>query len=60
MQICRGFNIPEIASVEPETVMVLAEEEVLLPSHQAYNKRVAGVISGAGNYRPGIVLILIH
>ena len=36
--------------------MVLGEEEVLLPSQQAYDKRVAGVISGAGNYKPGIVL----
>jgi len=50
------FNVSEIASVEPGTVMVLGEEEVLQPSHQAYDKRVAGVISGAGNYKPGIVL----
>jgi hypothetical protein len=50
------FNIGADVSVEPGTVMVLGEEEVLLPSHQAYDKRVAGVISGAGNYKPGIVL----
>jgi hypothetical protein len=36
--------------------MVLGEEEILQPSHQAYDKRVAGVISGAGKYKPGIVL----
>jgi hypothetical protein len=50
------FNVLEVASVESGTVMVLGEEEVLLPSHQAYDKRVAGVISGAGNYKPGIIL----
>ena len=50
------FNVSAVASVEPGTVMVLGEEEVLLPSHQAYDKRVAGVISVAGNYKPGIVL----
>jgi hypothetical protein len=50
------FNVSEIASLEPGTVMVLGEEEVLQPSHQAYDKRVAGVISGAGNYKPGIIL----
>ena len=36
--------------------MVLGEEGALRESHQAYDKRVAGVISGAGSYRPGIVL----
>jgi hypothetical protein len=50
------FNVSAVASVEPGTIMVLGEEEVLLLSHQAYDKRVAGVISGAGNYKPGIVL----
>ena len=50
------FNVSEAASVEPGTVMVLGDEETLSPSHGAYDKRVAGVISGAGNYKPGIVL----
>jgi hypothetical protein len=50
------FNVSATASIEPGTVMVLGNEEVLLPSHRAYDKRVAGVISGAGNYKPGIIL----
>ncbi len=50
------FDILEATSVEPGTVMVLDQEGALKPSQQAYDKRVAGVISGAGNYRPGIVL----
>jgi hypothetical protein len=36
--------------------MVLGEEEKLEQSQKAYDKRVAGVVSGAGNYKPGIVL----
>jgi hypothetical protein len=40
----------------PGTVMVLDEEGALEPSQRAYDKRVAGVISGAGDFKPGIVL----
>ena len=36
--------------------MVLGEEGALFPSQIAYDKRVAGVVSGAGDYKPGIVL----
>ena len=50
------FNIAGLETVEPGTVMVLTEGGALQPSQQAYDKRVAGVISGAGNYKPGIVL----
>lgn len=41
---------------EPGTVMVLGDQDTLKPSERAYDKRVAGVISGAGDYKPGIVL----
>jgi hypothetical protein len=50
------FDIGVDLSVEPGTVMVLGEEGALFPSLHAYDKRVAGVISGAGDYKPGIVL----
>jgi hypothetical protein len=50
------FDIAGVETVEPGTVMVLGEEGALRPSAQAYDKRVAGVISGAGDYKPGIVL----
>jgi hypothetical protein len=50
------FNIGMDISVEPGTVMVLGEEGELFPSQHAYDKRVAGVVSGAGDYKPGIVL----
>lgn len=41
---------------ESGTVMVLGEGGVLFPSRHAHDKRVAGVISGAGGYKPGIML----
>ena len=50
------FDIADGDSVEPGTVMVLGDEGALHQSQQAYDKRVAGVISGAGDYKPGIVL----
>lgn len=42
--------------VEPGTVMVLDSEGKLRQSTEAYDKKVAGVISGAGDYKPAIVL----
>ena len=36
--------------------MVLGVEGKLERSQKAYDKRVAGVVSGAGDYKPGIVL----
>ena len=50
------FTIGANLSVEPGTVMVLGDEGVLYPSRKAHDKRVAGVVSGAGGYRPGIIL----
>jgi len=37
-------------------VMVIGEEGTLHPCTDAYDKRVAGVLSGAGDCRPGLVL----
>ena len=50
------FDIAGVENVEPGTVMVLGEEGALHQSQQAYDKRVAGVLSGAGDYKAGIVL----
>lgn len=50
------FDIADAGSAEPGTVMVLGEDGSLYPSRQAYDKRVAGVVSGAGDYKPGLVL----
>ena len=43
-------------TVDPGTVMVLTESGKLGQSCQAYDKKVAGVITGAGDYKPGIIL----
>jgi hypothetical protein len=50
------FDVIDVLSSEPGTVMVLGNEGVLVQSSSPYDKRVAGVISGAGGYRPGITL----
>ena len=41
---------------EPGTVVILDKNSGVKQSHQSYDKNVAGVISGAGQYQPGIVL----
>lgn len=50
------FDIAPWADIDPGTVMVLTENGALEPSRNAYDKKVAGVISGAGDYRPGLIL----
>jgi len=51
------FDVSGTEPIEPGTVMVLDEAGgALHQSRQSYDKRVAGVVSGAGGYKPGIVL----
>jgi hypothetical protein len=50
------FDILDAEAVEPGTVMVIERDGALHISEQAYDKRVAGVVSGAGDLRPGIIL----
>jgi hypothetical protein len=50
------FDIADSSQAEPGTVMVLGAEGILEESSHPYDKRVAGVVSGAGCYKPGIVL----
>jgi hypothetical protein len=50
------FDVALVAAAEPGTVMCLDAEGNLRPCSSDYNKKVAGVISGAGSYRPGLVL----
>ena len=40
----------------PGTVMVLEDSGRLKPCSEAYDARVVGIIAGAGQFRPGIVL----
>jgi hypothetical protein len=50
------FDVEEPQALDPGTVMVIGDEERLHCCNQAYDKRVAGVLSGAGSCRPGILL----
>jgi hypothetical protein len=50
------FAVTPDASVLPGTLLVIDSEGELAPSSHAYDRRVAGVVAGAGSYRPGIVL----
>jgi len=50
------FDVLAPETAEPGTVMVLDESGKLIPSTRAYDHRVAGVVSGAGTYKPGLVL----
>jgi len=50
-----AFDVSEDVDVDPGTVLVTGDE-FLEPCDAAYDRRVAGVVSGAGDYRPGIRL----
>jgi hypothetical protein len=50
------FAVAATDSVEPGTVMAIAEDGTLRPSEKSYDRRVAGVMSGAGDYKPGLIL----
>jgi hypothetical protein len=54
--IAEGFGTQDDEIIEPGTVVVLNERGFVRPSEGAYDKRVAGVVSGAGEYRSAIVL----
>ena len=50
------FTVKENVNAPPGTVMVLGRNGHLEPSKGSYDKRVVGVISGAGAYRPALIL----
>lgn len=52
------FDVQESLStkVEPGTLMILNEDGKLIESSKAYDKKVAGIVSGAGDYKPGIIM----
>jgi hypothetical protein len=50
------FDLSNLSAAEPGTVMVLGEFGRIEPSQCEYDRKVAGVISGAGDYKPGLIL----
>jgi hypothetical protein len=54
--VAEEFACSEGVPLRPGTLVVLAPDGSVKPCDQAYDTRVAGVIAGAGPYRPAIVL----
>lgn len=50
------FDIVDLEAADPGTVMVLDDSGGVRVSDRAYDRRVAGVISGAGGYKPSVIL----
>lgn len=50
------FALVEAEEAEPGTVVVIADIDRLRVSDQAYDRRVAGIVSGARDTKPGILL----
>ena len=50
------FRIAPDADATPGTVMTLADDGSLRPTGSSHDRCVVGVVSGAGDYKPGIVL----
>jgi hypothetical protein len=54
--LAEEFAVCGEIEAEPGCVMVLAGDDQVQVSCEAYDRRVAGVVSGAGTYRPGLIL----
>ena len=58
--VCTGADVAEQFSViddaEPGSVVVLVGDDQVRMSERPYDHMVAGVVSGAGDYRPAMVL----
>jgi hypothetical protein len=50
------FDLKPSEIADPGTVMVIDDTGALRRSYRSYDRAVAGVVSGAGDYRPAIVL----
>ena len=50
------FDVNGPTSLEPGTVVAIDENGALRESLEPYNKKVAGVVSGGGSYRPALLL----
>jgi hypothetical protein len=50
------FEVDAQEAIEAGMVVVIGDGERLRSCHEAYDRRVAGVLSGAGDCRPGVIL----
>jgi hypothetical protein len=54
--LAEDFQVVGSSEVEPGTVMVLDGVDRVRVSSAAYDRKVVGVVSGAGEYRPAVLL----
>jgi hypothetical protein len=54
------FDVLEPEQTDPGTVLVVDQENTLQRSTRAYDKKVVGVVSGAGDFKPAMVLDKKH
>ena len=54
--LAEQFSVVGALDAEPGSVVVLAGHDQIRVSDTPYDRRVAGIVSGAGDYRPAIVL----
>jgi hypothetical protein len=54
--IAEQFEFDEPSAAAAGTVVVIDDVDRVRSSDRPYDRRVAGVVSGAGNYRPGVML----
>jgi hypothetical protein len=54
--IAEDFDALDLGDAEPGTVMVISDDGALRPSATPYDPAVAGVVSAAGDFSPGVVL----
>jgi hypothetical protein len=50
------FDVENADAAQPGTVLVIGAEGTLTISRDEYDTRIAGVVSGAGEFRPALVL----
>jgi hypothetical protein len=50
------FDVDDHATVEPGSVLTIGTGGRLRACQRAYDRRVAGVVSGGGAFRPGVIL----
>jgi hypothetical protein len=50
------FDVAEFEQIDPGTVLVIDDESKLRPCKEPYDKKVAGVVSGANGSNPSIIL----
>jgi len=56
MDCAEEFVVAESSAIEPGTLMRIGANGVLEPSASAYDRKIVGVVAGAGDLKPGIVM----